>query len=152
MGKNIDEHERLVLLHRFHNRQDAILLASREIEDLRVEYIAGGRKDPDGRIEAEVVKRLLTIFSCLNELGASQFLRRHLADLPYIQIRLLKNRGTIKADEEAGSLHIVEMSSTAVICALANLIEVRWQPKKGPYVNVDLHHLESILQIILRPL
>ena len=34
-----------------------MLAASKEIEDFRVEYITNGRKDPNGKIESEVVKR-----------------------------------------------------------------------------------------------
>jgi hypothetical protein len=125
-----------------------MLAASKEIEDFRVEYITSGRQDPSGRIEAEVVKRLLTIFSCLSELGASRFVRRLFEDTYYIRIRLEKTRGNIEPDEPAVHLHVCEAASTAAFCAVANLLEITWMPKKGPVVNIKLaERLDSQIRI-----
>jgi hypothetical protein len=125
-----------------------MLAASKEIEDFRVEYITSGRKDPNGKIESEVVKRLLTIFSCLSELGASRFVLKSFEGIYYIIIRLEKSRGNIKPDDPAGHLHVCEAASTAGFCALANLLEISWTPKKGPYVNFKLtDHLDSLIKI-----
>ena len=144
----IDEEERIILLRRYHEKRDAMLAASKEIEDLRVEYVSNGRKDPNGKIESEVVKQLLTIFSCLSELGASRFVLKSFEDIYYIRIRLEKSRGNIKPDEPAEHLHICEAASTAGFCALANLLEITWTPKKGVYINIKLiDSLDSLVKI-----
>ena len=144
MSKNKDEQERTLLLNRLLERKDMILQASKEIEGLKVEYIAKGGKDPDGRIESEVVKRLLTIFSCLAELGGSRFFLRNIGDIPYIAIRRDINRGISKRAKDGEGIHIVEMSSTALICAMANLLEFHWDFKKGPVLNIE--QLESFIK------
>jgi len=150
--EEIDDQERIILLRRYHERRDTMLAASNEIEDFRVEYITNGRKDPNGKIESEVVKRLLTIFSCLSELGASRFVLKSFKDIYYIRIRLEKTRGNIKPDEPAEHLHVCEAASTAGFCALANLLEITWMPQKGPIVNFKLaDHLDSLIKISLTP-
>lgn len=146
--EEIDNQERIILLRRYHERRDAMLAASKEIEDFRVEYITNGRKDLNGKIESEVVKRLLTMFSCLSELGASRFVLRSFEDIYYIRIRLEKTRGHIKPDEPAEHLHVCEAASTAAFCALANLLEITWMPKKGPIINLKLaDRLDSQIKI-----
>jgi hypothetical protein len=147
-NKEIDDQERIILLRRYHERRDEILTASKEIEDFRVEYITNGRQDPNGKIESEVVKRLLTIFSCLSELGASRLVLKSFQDIYYIAVRLEKSRGNIKPDEPAGHLHVCEAASTAGFCAFANLLEINWTPKKGTYINFKLaDRLDSLIKI-----
>jgi hypothetical protein len=144
----IDEQERIILLRRFHEKRDAMLVASKEIEDLRVEYITSGKKDSNGKIESEVVKRLLTIFSCLSELGISRPVLEMLENIYYLKMRYNRIHVGLKPDEE---LHVSEAVSTSQLCALANLLEIRWVLKKGPYVSIKIEKLESIFKAQLTP-
>lgn len=149
MDKSIIENqERIILLRRFHEKRDAMLAASKEIEDLRVEYITSGRKDPKGKIESEVVKRLLTIFSCLSELGISRPVLNMIKDIYYLKMRYNRIHKGVKPNEE---LHVSEAVSTSQFCAIANLLEISWMPKKGPYVSIKIEKLESIFKAQLTP-
>lgn len=137
MDKSKDEQERVLQLKRLFERKDMILQASKEIEDLRAEYIAKGKKDTDGRIESEVVKRLLVITSCLSEIGFSDFLQTIMEHIPHIALR-------IRQIQKTPVDHIADNEATVVFCAMANLWTFQWEPKKGPTINVS--HIESFIK------
>lgn len=153
MNQNIDQRDDPIttINKRLFDRKDAILRASQDMEDLRSEYKAKGCKDPDGRIEAEVFKRIYTITSCLSELIAYaenpspfRILINSLPDL-LIPARAIGSKPGEK-ETENGALHIVEFKSITFICLWANSIEIHARGKKEPFVKIG--ELGSLINLI----
>lgn len=153
MNQNIDQRGDSIttINKRLFDRKDAILRASQDMEDLRSEYKAKGCKDQDGRIEAEVFKRIYTITSCLSDLIAyaknpSPF-RILISSLPdlLLPVRAIGSK-LVDKETKNGAPHIVQFKSITLICLLANSIEIHARGKKEPFVKIG--ELGSLINLI----
>ena len=128
------QNERMYLLQRLTSQKDAILKASQEIEEYFYKYRVAGKTDPNGELKMEVWKRLHSILSALSDLVPYSSANKDIMKLFIVQLNTYETAGWT-----------MDSGFTRLFLMLANGIQVHWDIKKGPVVNIDLSLFKSLL-------
>ncbi len=131
--KNTDE--RMYLLQHLVSQKDSILKASQEIEDCFYQYRVAKKSDPDGKLKAEVWKRIHTILSALSDLVPYSSANKNIMKLFIVQLNAFETLDWI-----------MDSGFTRLFLMLANGIQVHWDMRKGPIVTFgDVSLFKSLL-------